>query len=299
MSLKALRSAGERGTTISLHAGRTEPLRVLDSSGSGVAVRRGHKGASRLDCNAHPARAGGGVTGGRLRANNTVSNRRAPGLQRRKASRLLRVRLPSRGGAWVRVSVDSVGTKGVSSPSITPSRRPWGARAASEKGNLQPPRHAASHARRGEVLCSRRLGPHSPSSSFQPVASATDSGVAAPPASGVTKSGDLRRSTYRRACSAGRRALSGLMWLAARSSRKGWAGRMPCSSQGAHGKRGQTRRAHGSKRAGRSRRARIGRSGSVLARRCRNVAEVDERRRTQRSVRSSFHPIRERTGTGV
>lgn len=45
--------------------------------------------------------------------------------------------------------------------------------------------------------------------SLQPVTGATGSGVVAAPASGVTKGESLRRSTCRRACSAGRRALLG------------------------------------------------------------------------------------------
>jgi len=102
-------------------------------------------------------------------------------------------------------------------------RRPWGARAASEEGSLYPPRHAASHARRGEVLRSRRLGPRRFSSPFQPIVGATGGGVVAAPASVITKGGGRRRSTFRRPCSAGKRASMGLTRLAARSSRKGWA----------------------------------------------------------------------------
>lgn len=53
--------------------------------------------------------------------------------------------------------------------------------------------------------------------------------------------------TCRRACSAGRRMLSELTQLAARSSRKGWAVARRALRKGQHGKRGQTRRATGSK----------------------------------------------------
>jgi len=81
-----------------------------------------------------------------------------------------------------------------------------------------------------------------------------------------------------------------LTWLAARSSRKRWAVACRAPRKGQCGKRGQTRRAHGFKRAARSRRARIGRSRDVPARPM-SVAEVDRRRRTQRSVHSPFHPI--------
>jgi hypothetical protein len=123
-----------------------------------------------------------------------------------------------------------------------------------------------SHARRGEALHSRPLGPCSPSSSFQPVIGATGGGVVPSPASDVTKSGDLRRSTCRRACSAGRRALMGFDMARCPLISREMSYRTPCSSKGVHGKRGQTRRAWGSKRVVRSRRARIGRSRGVLAR---------------------------------
>lgn len=49
-------------------------------------------------------------------------------------------------------------SEGDSKPSMTLNRRPWGARDSFEEGNLYPPRHAASHAGRGEVLRSGYLG---------------------------------------------------------------------------------------------------------------------------------------------
>jgi len=72
---------------------------------------------------------------------------------------------------------------------------------------------------------------------------------------------------------------------------------MSRSSKEERVKRGQTRRAHGFKRAARSRRARIGRSRGVPARQL-SVAEVDRRRRTQRSVRSPLHAIWRAYGDG-
>jgi hypothetical protein len=54
---------------------------------------------------------------------------------------------------------------------------------------------------RGEVLYSRRFGPRSSSSSFQPAAGATGSGVVMSPASGVTKSDDRRCFILWRTCS--------------------------------------------------------------------------------------------------
>jgi hypothetical protein len=86
-----------------------------------VRVRRRHYGGVKEACAFHlqgsPAKAGGGVMGGQLRASNMPSNRRAPGSWRRKASRLLRAHCPSRGRAQVGALVGSVGSKGVSSPS--------------------------------------------------------------------------------------------------------------------------------------------------------------------------------------
>lgn len=60
--------------------------------------------------------------------------------------------------------------------------------------------------------------------------------------------------------------------------------RVPQRSQGRRGKRGQTRRVTGFKRADHSRRARIGRSRDVPVRLVVNVAEVAKRRRTQKSA---------------
>jgi len=108
-------SVGEAGRKKPAHADRAEPLRTLASSGSGVAARRGQQRREPSHCNAHPARAGGGVVEGQLRASNTTSNRRAPGLQRRKAPRSSRARFPSRGSARGGISVGSLRVRGVSS----------------------------------------------------------------------------------------------------------------------------------------------------------------------------------------
>jgi len=84
--------------------------------------------------------------------------------------------------------------------------------------------------------------------------------------------GGLRRSTFRRACSAGERASMGLAWLAARSSRKRWASARRALRKGRTGSEGERAGCTDPKRrAMHSRRARIGRSRNVLARRCRKV----------------------------
>jgi len=74
-----------------------------------------------------------------------------------------------------------------------------GARKAIEEGSLYPPRHAASHAGRGEVLHSGFFGSRAASSSLQPAVAASNDWVDVSPASGESKSGDLRGSN-RTAC---------------------------------------------------------------------------------------------------
>jgi hypothetical protein len=85
----------------------------------------------------------------------------------------------------------------------------------------------------GEVLRSGRLGPLGSSLSFQSVIGATFGGVVASPASGVTKSGSLRRSTFRRACSAGKANVDGVNVVRCPLTSKGVSCRTPCSSKGA------------------------------------------------------------------
>jgi len=82
-----------------------------------------------------------------------------------KAPRLSGKRCPSRGGAGTRALVDSLRTKGASSPadegSATVSVR--GARDAQmRRGIFAPSRSAAAGGNEGKVLCSERLGPCSP-----------------------------------------------------------------------------------------------------------------------------------------
>jgi hypothetical protein len=126
-----------------------------------------------------------------------------------------------------------------------------------------------SHARRGGSFAPSGSTRVSSSSSFQPVIGATGNGFVASPASGVPKSGGLQRFDLCALAAPGGNALVGLAWLAARSSRKGWATSMPScpfgSSAGSEGNAGGARLQNG--RA--FRRARIGRSRVVLARRCR------------------------------
>lgn len=69
-------------------------------------------------CNAYPAKAGGGVTIGRPRANNMSSDRHAPGLQRQKASRPSGVRRPSRGTVRMEALAGPTRARGVSSLSL-------------------------------------------------------------------------------------------------------------------------------------------------------------------------------------
>jgi len=121
---------------------------------------------------------------------------------------------------------------------------------------------------------------------------ATGSEFVSLPASGGTKCDDLRRS-YPSACLQ-RREANVVEADVARCPpiSKGMGCRMPHRPERARaGSGGRTRRACGSKRAEHSRRARIGRSNGLCSRVVCLVAEIDRRRRTQRSVRSPFHPI--------
>jgi hypothetical protein len=106
-----------------------------------------------------------------------------------------------------------------------------------------------------------------PSSSFQPVIGATTDGVAGSPASGAAKSGGRRQSTSWRACRRRVASVDGVARFAACLPREGQANARHVPRKGEHVKRGQTRRTRGSKRTVRSRRARIGRSRGVPARR--------------------------------
>jgi len=147
-------------------------------------------------------------------------------------------------------------------------------------------------ARRGEVLYSRRFGPRSSLSSFQPIVGATGSGVVTLPASGVMKSDDLWCFILWRACSAKGLGIDGADVARCPLISKGMGYRTPSSSKGARGKRGQTRRTTWLQKgpefmAGRGSGARGVCSRVVVV----YVAEVDRQRRTQRSVRSQLHPI--------
>jgi hypothetical protein len=197
---------------------------VLASSGSGTAVRSGHKGACLPACNAHPTRVGGGVTEGRPRANNMASNRHAPGPQRWKASRSLRARSPSREGTRARVSADSGRARGVSSPAQHHRVGDHGVleqlRRRGASSHLVMRRRMRGEGRSFTPGClaraahSRRINP----SPAQPVA-----GSQRRPQAALRRAMTFSVPTCRRACSAGRRMLSELTQLAARSSRKGWA----------------------------------------------------------------------------
>jgi len=240
------------------------------------------------------------VTEGRPRANNMASNRHAPGPQRWKASRSLRARSPSREGTRARVSADSGRARGVSSPAQH--------HRVGDHGVLEQLRRrgASSHfVMRCRMLgegrsftpgCSaraahrRRINP----SPAQPVA-----GSQRRPQAALRRAVTFSVPTCRRACSAGRRMLSELTQLAARSSRKGWAVARRALRKGQHGKRGQTRRATDPKRAGRSRWARIGRSKRL----CSRVVSLLQKSVGGVGLREAcalhFTRSGERTGTGV
>jgi hypothetical protein len=273
---------------------------VLAPSGSGTGCTEWKQRRVSSACNAHPTRVGGGVTGGRLRANNMASNRHAPGLWRWKASRLLQARPPSREGARVRSRLAQEEREESPAPRNTRSRRPWGARAASEEGNLKPPRHAAfaCEARGGPSLQAAR--PTQSSVVVHPVFGATGGGLASSPASGGTKCDDLRRS-HLSACLQ-RREANVVEADVARCPLvpEGMGCRMPCLfERGSAGSAGRTRRASGSKRAERSRRARIGRSKRLCSRVGCSLQKSIGGVGLREACALHFTRSRERTGTGV
>jgi hypothetical protein len=91
---------------------RTEPLWALAPSEAGACSTKWSKKRVSLACNANPAKAGGGVAGGRLQAIlvTVVVTRLGPWWQ--KASWSSGMRFPSRGGAGMRILVGSKRAKG-------------------------------------------------------------------------------------------------------------------------------------------------------------------------------------------
>jgi hypothetical protein len=292
MPLGALRSVGE--------AELESPLMQTEPSHTGCLPRQGQapqygvvaKGACLPVCNAHPTRVGGGVTEGQPRANNMTSNRHAPGSQRWKASRSLRARSPSREGTRARVSADSGRARGVSSPAqhhrvgdhgvLEQLRRRGASSHLDMRRRMRGEGRSFTPGRSARAAHRRRINP----SPAQPVA-----GSQRRPQAALRRAMTFSVLTFRRACSAGRRMLSELTWLAARLSPKGVGCRTPCSSKGA------AREAWANTKGDWLQKGRTFRVGEdrtlekvVLARR-KSVAEIIRRRRTQRSVRSPFHPI--------
>jgi len=147
-------------------------------------------------------------------------------------------------GRRVSASLDRLTRKRRESPALRPNR-------AGDHGVLEQLRrrgafgHLAMRRRiagRGKVLHSRRLGPRSPLPSSQLVGGATTGEVVTLPASSATKSGGLPHSNLTATLHAPRDEWGwGLTWLAARSSREGWAhARRAARERGAggEGKRG-------------------------------------------------------------
>jgi len=196
------------------------------------------------------------------------------------------------GGRASEVLVGSGRAWGVSSPTQHPEPATMGCSSSLGGGEPQAtlPCGVACGARGGPSLQAAR--PTQCTVVVRLVFGATGGGLALSPASGGAKCDDLRRS-YQSACLQ-RRVANVVEADVARCPLipRGMSCRMPCPSERrSAGSEGRTRRASGSKRAERPRRARIGRSNRLCSRVVCLVAEVDRRRRTQRSVRSPFHPI--------
>jgi len=214
---------------------------MLNLSGLGAPKGKRKARTSRLQCPPREdgRRRDGGATAGELR---DESRHHAPGPWRQKASRPSGKRYPSRGGVGKKALVGSRDQRGLQPFENLRANDPWGARKTIEEGSLYPPRHAASHAGRGEVLRSGFFGSRAALSSFQPAAAASDDWVDAPPASGVSKSGDLRGSN--RAACLQRRAVGfvGSYVTHCPLSSKGGSLRKPRRfERGERGKRGRTR----------------------------------------------------------
>jgi len=219
MPLGALRSVGATGTRKPGHGPYRATLGACPVRGRRLQYKVVKKARiSRLQCQPRESgrRRGGGSTAGDSRD----GRRHALGSLVAESILVFGNALPFAG----RCRNEDLGrfkeSEGDSNPSKTPNRWPWGARGFFEEGNLYPPRHAASHARRGEVLRSGYLGSREGLSSFQPAVAASGDWFDAPSASGASKSGGLRGSTSRRACSAEWWALSGFAWLTARHLRE-------------------------------------------------------------------------------
>lgn len=140
---------------------------------------------------------------------------------------LLRGRARERGLGWLRKSARSLqprATPGVGDHGVLEQLR--------RRGTSSHLVMRRSHARRGEVLRSRRLGPRSLQSSYTPSSAQPEVGSRRRPQAAVRSAVTFGVPTFRRACSAGRRTLSRLTWLAVRPSRKGRAVACRASSKG-------------------------------------------------------------------
>jgi hypothetical protein len=156
-----------------------------------------------------------------------------------------------------------------------------------------PPRHAASRPEAREVLLSRWLGPRYPSPSFHLATPAQPAFRGCSAARKRRCEGAVAFHGQTERCSCRHRAGEcgwEMSWLAARSSREMMSLRVPYLLKRGCGRRGANVENAGPEGFMRSR----GR-GSDAQGPCPCVvsllAEVDRRRRTQRSVRSPLHPI--------
>jgi len=172
--------------------GPTEPLWALAPSEAGAGSSEWSKWRESLACNANPAKAEGGVAGGRLQAILVTVVRHAPGPWRQKASWSSEMRFPSRGGAGMRILVGSKRAKGT--PTLRKLR-------TDDHGVLEAPSrrgifiHLVMRRRmRGEGRSfARGVSAHVKAlSSPQPAVAASDDWIDTPSASGVPRSGGPR-----------------------------------------------------------------------------------------------------------
>jgi len=208
------------------------------------------------------------VAGGRLQASFVADRRHAPGPWRQKASWSSEERFPSRGNAGTWILVGSRERRGLHLFERLRIDDHGVLEKSFEEGSLYPPRHAASHAGRGEVLRSGYLGSREALSSSQPAVAASNDWIDASPASGALKSGNLRGFNFA-ACLQRRGASSVGLWVThcPLPSREGGS-REPCIFERGR-MRSEGERVTHDRRNGRwgLRAVRIGRSLDALARR--------------------------------
>jgi len=239
--LEVLRLVGSAGSNEPVQADPVEPFWVLVSSGPGAVVRSGHRGTRSLHCNAltrkREAAWGEGDCGREtwraIAIRRVSSSGKHPDSHEHVTLRGVARRCGSRLARW---------PEGSLRPFIVSESVTMDAQAASEEGNFQPPRSAASYCKAGRSAfalgCLAHVSSQSPLSCS--VTLATGGGIVSSPASGVTRRVAFGALNFGELAAPRESAPMESTWLAARAAQKGCAACMPCSSKEVRGKREQT-----------------------------------------------------------